>query len=217
MTPHQQVADKRSGRATTRPTFEFSANQPVAFTCQIDGGTPQACASPYVAPSALGDGQHGFAVTATDAQGRTASSGVYCFTVDTKAPKTTIVGHPKKVVKTTKKSVVASFRLKASESPVTFYCQIDNEPLRICGKSFSHRFKQRPARGASAGQRRAGNLGRKADRLPLPGQADSSEGSAAVAPLSPPPSSVAPERRMIQLAARSSTTSPTTRRSPPDR
>ena len=37
------------------------------------------------------------------------------------------------MVKTKKKAYVAKFRLKASESPVTFYCQIDKEPLRICG------------------------------------------------------------------------------------
>ncbi|HTT94184.1 MAG TPA: hypothetical protein VMF55_05890 [Solirubrobacterales bacterium] len=123
-----------------RPTFEFVSTRPVAFTCQVDGGAPQACASPYVVPSALADGPHGFVVIATDAQGRQGSSGVYGFTVDTQAPKTTIVGHPKKVVKTKKKSVVGRFRLKADESPVTFYCQFDKEPLRICGKKVSHRF-----------------------------------------------------------------------------
>ncbi len=123
-----------------RPTFEFTSNRPVAFTCQVDGAAPQACASPYVVPSALADGAHGFLVTATDAQGRSAASGVYGFRVDTKAPKTTIVRHPSKLVKTKKKVYVAKFRLKASESPVTFYCQIDKEPLRICGRSFNHRF-----------------------------------------------------------------------------
>jgi hypothetical protein len=144
-----------------RPTFQFVANKPVAFTCQIDGGTPQPCASPYVVPSALGEGTHGFAVTATDAQGRTASSGVYGFTVDTKAPKTTIVGHPKKVVVTKKKSVVAKFRLKTSESPVTFYCQIDKEPLRICGKSFSHRFTKGRHAVRVRAKDEAGNLAEK--------------------------------------------------------
>jgi hypothetical protein len=144
-----------------RPTFEFASNRPVAFTCQIDGGLPQPCASPYVVPSALGEGTHGFAVTATDAQGRTASSGVYGFTVDTKAPKTTIVGHPKKVVKTKEKSVAAKFRLKASESPVTFYCQIDKEPLRICGRSFSHRFTKGRHAVRVRAKDEAGNLAEK--------------------------------------------------------
>jgi hypothetical protein len=125
-----------------RPTFAFVANKPVAFTCQLDGAAPQPCASPYVVPTALAEGTHGFVVTGTDALGRQATSPVYTFSVDTKAPKTTIVGHPKKVVKTKAKYVGVRFRLKASESPVTFYCQIDKEPLRICGRSFSHRFSK---------------------------------------------------------------------------
>ncbi len=126
----------------SRPTFEFTSTRPVAFTCQLDGGTPQPCASPYVVPAKLADGDHGFVVTGKDAQGRSGSSGVYAFTVDTKAPRTTIVGHPKKVVKTRKHSVLVGFRLKASESPVTFYCQFDKEPLRICPARFKQRFKK---------------------------------------------------------------------------
>lgn len=124
----------------SRPTFEFTSNRRVAFTCQVDGATPQPCASPYVVPTALADGEHGFAVTGTDAQGRSGSSGVYKFVVDTRAPKVTIVRHPKKLVRTKKKSVVARFRLRATEAPVTFYCQVDKLPLRICPKSFHRRF-----------------------------------------------------------------------------
>jgi Subtilase family len=123
-----------------RPTFEFTSTRPVSFTCQIDGGTPQPCASPYLVPSRLVDGLHGFAVTGTDAEGRSGSSGIYSFTVDTKAPRTKIVGHPKKLVRTKKRNVVARFRLRPSESPVTFYCQFDKEPLRICATQFHHRF-----------------------------------------------------------------------------
>lgn len=123
-----------------RPTFEFSATRPVTFSCQVDGGAPQPCASPYVVPTALADGEHGFVVTGTDAQGRSGNSGVDKFVVDTKAPKVTIVGHPKKLVRTKKARVVARFKLRASEAPVTFYCQIDKEPLRICAKTFHRRF-----------------------------------------------------------------------------
>ena len=70
------------------------------------------------------------AATASSSSARTrraaaASSGIYSFTVDTKVPRAKIVGHPKKLVKTRKRSVVARFRLKASESPVTYYCQFD--------------------------------------------------------------------------------------------
>jgi hypothetical protein len=125
-----------------QPTFEFVSNRPVAFTCQVDGGTPAPCASPYLVPAKLADGDHGFVVIGKDAQGRTGSSGIYAFAVDTKAPRTRIVRHPKKFVKTRKRSFVARFRLKADESPVTFYCQFDKEPLRICSARFHHRFKK---------------------------------------------------------------------------
>jgi hypothetical protein len=126
----------------TRPTFQFTASRPATFSCQVDGGTPQPCASPYLVPSRLADGSHGFVVTGTDAQGRRGSSGVYGFTIDTKAPRTKIVGHPRKIVKTRRRAVVARFRLRASESPVTFYCQFDKEPLRICPARLHHRFKK---------------------------------------------------------------------------
>jgi Subtilase family len=145
----------------SRPTFEFKASRPVAFTCQIDGAAAQACASPFVVPTALGEGTHGFVVVGIDAQGRSGSTGIYAFTVDTKAPKTTFVKKPKKLLKTNGKKVVGRFRLKASESPVTFYCQVDKEPLRICGKSFRRRF----AKGAHVvkvkAKDAAGNLAKK--------------------------------------------------------
>jgi hypothetical protein len=125
----------------SRPTFEFSASQQVTFTCQIDGATPQSCSSPYVAPSALVDGQHGFAVVGTDAEGRSGASNTYYFTVDTKAPRARIVGHPAKLVKTTKATYAARFKLTADQSPVTYYCQMDREPLRICGASATMKVK----------------------------------------------------------------------------
>jgi Subtilase family len=123
----------------TRPTFEFTSSRSAAFICQVDGGAAQACSSPYVVPTLI-DGTHGFSVTATDARGRSGTSGVYAFKVDTKAPKTKIVGHPKKVIKIRKRNVVAHFKLKASEAPVTFYCQIDREAQRVCRKNFHRRF-----------------------------------------------------------------------------
>jgi hypothetical protein len=132
-----------SGPATVgnqpRPTFEFSASHPAVFTCQVDGGAAVPCTSPYTVPAALGDGPHGFAVTARDAEGLSGTSAVYEFTVDTKAPRARIVSHPNKLVTTRKADFRAKFRLSANASPVTFYCQIDREPLRICGPSLSYK------------------------------------------------------------------------------
>lgn len=124
-----------------RPTFEFTASQQVNFTCQIDSAAPQPCSSPYVAPTALSDGQHGFAVVGTDSEGRSGASNTYYFTIDTKAPRARIVGHPAKLVKTGKATYAAHFKLTADESPVTFYCQMDREPLRICGERMTAKVK----------------------------------------------------------------------------
>jgi subtilisin family serine protease len=124
-----------------RPTFEFSASQPSSFTCQIDGAAPQPCSSPYVSPVALNDGQHGFAVVATDSEGRSGSSSTYYFTVDTKAPTVRIVAHPAKLVKIRKATYLARFRLTADQSPVTLYCQLDKGPQRICSAAMTARVK----------------------------------------------------------------------------
>jgi hypothetical protein len=64
-------------------------------------------------------------------------------------------------VKTAKRSVVARFKLAASESPVTFYCQFDKEPLRICGKQFHHRFKKGKHAVRVRAKDAAGNLAPK--------------------------------------------------------
>ncbi|HWH18979.1 MAG TPA: hypothetical protein VN671_00490, partial [Solirubrobacterales bacterium] len=125
----------------SRPTFEFTASQTANFSCQIDGAAPQACSSPYVAPAALADGQHGFAVVATNSEGRSGSSSTYYFNVDTKSPRVRIIGHPAKLVKTRKGTFVARFRLTADQSPVTYYCQVDREPLRICAAEMTARVK----------------------------------------------------------------------------
>jgi hypothetical protein len=124
----------------TRPTFEFTASRAASFTCQIDGGIEHACTSPYAVPSKLADGTHGFVVTGTDAHGQSGTSSVYDFTIDTKAPKTKFVRHPKPLVRTKKPTYVAHFRLRSDQQPVTFYCQFDKEALRICPKTFHRRF-----------------------------------------------------------------------------
>lgn len=123
-----------------RPTFEFSASRPARFACQIDGAAPQPCSSPYTAPRPLDDGTHGFAVIAT-AEGRSGTSPVYYFTVDTQAPKARIVAHPAKLVKTRRATFTGRFRLTSNQSSVTYYCRFDREPLRICGARVAHRFK----------------------------------------------------------------------------
>ena len=123
-----------------RPAIEFSANRPVAFSCEIDGGAPRPCASPFGVPEPLGDGSHGIAVSGVDVSGRTGSSAVARFTIDTRRPRTRIVKHPPKLIRTDRRSVHAGFRFAANEAGVTFVCKVDHGLLRFCGRSFSRRF-----------------------------------------------------------------------------
>ena len=108
-----------------QPTIRFAANRPVAFSCVVDGGTPQPCASPFTVPVALGDGRHGFAVTGIDQAGRVGTSPVASFTIDTHPPRTSIAKHPPKLLRTHRRTARATFRFRSNESDVTFICKID--------------------------------------------------------------------------------------------
>jgi subtilase family protein len=123
-----------------RPTIEFKANRPGVFSCAVDGGPAQVCSSPYTLPVALADGVHGIAVSIADRAGRIGTSNVASFRIDTKAPRTRITKHPRKVVRIHGRSVRLGFRFRASEPEVIFVCKIDRGLLRFCGPSFSRRF-----------------------------------------------------------------------------
>ena len=123
-----------------RPSVEFHANRPVVFSCSVDGAPAQVCSSPYTLPYGVADGQHGIAVTAVDRAGRSASSGVLGFRVDTRAPRTRIAKRPRKVVRIKKRQVRLRFRFRANERDVIFVCKVDRGLLRFCGRKFSRRF-----------------------------------------------------------------------------
>jgi hypothetical protein len=123
-----------------RPTIEFSANRPVAFSCEVDGGPAQPCASPFVVPAPLADGSHGIAVSGVDLAGRSGASGTASFAIDTKAPRTVIAKHPPKSIRTHRRQVRGIFRFKSNEAGVSFVCKVDRGLLRFCGRRISRRF-----------------------------------------------------------------------------
>ncbi len=123
-----------------QPAIEFSANRPVAFSCQVDGGQPQPCASPFVVPAPLDDGTHGFAVSGVDLAGRQGSSGSLLFEIDTTPPRTSIVKHPPKRISTHRKKVRGVFRFRSNEQGATFVCKVDKGLLRFCGSRIVRRF-----------------------------------------------------------------------------
>jgi hypothetical protein len=144
-----------------RPTIEFDANRPVAFSCEIDGGPAQPCASPFSVPLALADGRHGIAVSGTDLAGRS-GSGAVSFEIDTRRPRTKIVKHPPKLIRTHRRGVRARFRFASDEPGVAFVCKVDRGLLRFCGRRISRRFGE----GRHAIQVRARDRAGNIDRTP---------------------------------------------------
>jgi hypothetical protein len=122
-----------------RPLVEFAANRPVAFTCSLDGSAPSPCASPYRAPTKLGDGKHGFLVTATDVGGRVGASPVASFRIDTRAPRTKIAKHPPKLVQTRGRRAKIEFRFHSSERGGKFVCKVDRGRRKFCPSRFAVR------------------------------------------------------------------------------
>ena len=74
-------------------SFEFTADESVAFECRLDAGDWAACESPQ-AYADLADGEHSFEVRATDAAGNTGDVAVYAWTVDTVAPTAKVDSGP---------------------------------------------------------------------------------------------------------------------------
>ncbi len=123
-----------------RPVVEFTANRPVAFSCQVDGGVPQPCQSPFVVPAALADGSHGIVVSGVDLAGREGRAATAPFVVDTTAPRTVIAKHPSKLLRVHRRGARALFRFRSNEPGATFVCKVDRGPPRSCPSRLSRRF-----------------------------------------------------------------------------
>jgi len=142
-----------------QPTLEFGANRPVAFRCEVDGGAPLPCASPFRLPQPLRDGSHAIAVSGVDAAGRRGTA-VAGFAIDTKRPRTKIAKHPPKLIRTHGRSARARFRFASNEPGVTFVCKFDRGLLRFCGRKISRRFGEGRHRIKVRARDRAGNVDR---------------------------------------------------------
>jgi hypothetical protein len=123
---------KKPGSFTSiaTPTFAFSANEPAAFTCMLDG-TGKPCTSPYVASTPLADGPHTFSVTPTDQVGNKGAPVEVKFTVDTVTPVVAFTRQPPEI--SSEKD--PTFEFTASE-PVSLLCSLDEGPSFVCGSPF---------------------------------------------------------------------------------
>jgi hypothetical protein len=106
----------------TSVSIAFTVGDAASWTCQLDGGNPQACTSPFSA-TGLTDGSHSFTLRGSDAAGNTATQAA-TWTVDTVPPTVTILSHPGP----SSHSVSISFTVSEG-SPA---CSIDLQPSTGC-------------------------------------------------------------------------------------
>ena len=104
------------------PTWAFSSSEAGStFECRLDGGTWNACASPFT-PAALTDGAHSFEVRATDPSGNVdASPASRSVTVDTAAPDTSIDSGPSGLTG----DDTPAWAFSSTEPGSSFECRID--------------------------------------------------------------------------------------------
>jgi hypothetical protein len=122
------------------PSIGFSANRPVSFACSLDGGEPLPCTSPFTPLDPLRDGLHGFAVRGEDLAGRIGVSQTVTFTVDTVAPRTSFSTHPRKTLRTRRRTARAVFGFRSSEPGSRFTCRVDGGLVHFCPDRFARRF-----------------------------------------------------------------------------
>ena len=130
--PDTTINSGPSGTITTdEATFTFAgdpAGDTAKIQCRIDGGAFADCTSPKTF-SGLSDGSHTAEFRAEDAAGnQDATPATRTFSVDTTPPVITIASGPSG----TSNSATASFAFGASESGVSFECQLDGSGFSSC-------------------------------------------------------------------------------------
>jgi hypothetical protein len=116
--------------ASRSASFGFSSEPGATFACSIDGGAFGACTSPRDVDG-LSDGQHTFAVRASDATGNPdPSPATRTWRVDGTAPETQFDSGPGDGATTESRSVTYGF--SSSEDGSSFECSLDGALFTAC-------------------------------------------------------------------------------------
>jgi large repetitive protein len=115
----------------TTPTFTFTVSGATAITCSIDAGAPAACVGSFTT-SALTNGTHTVAISATDAAGNVTSAS-RGFTIDTLAPVVNVTARPPT---TPTQATSATVSWSTTES-ATYTCRLDGGVVVACGSGTS--------------------------------------------------------------------------------
>ncbi len=116
---------------TDGASFTYTSDDPSVedFTCSFDGAAWVGCDSGAFAVEDLKDGEHTFAVAAIDGNGNVdPTPATVTFTVDTKAPETTLDLAPLNP----SQSGSATFVFSSNEASATFTCKVDAKDPAPC-------------------------------------------------------------------------------------
>lgn len=128
--PDTHIASGPSGPTNdSTPSFAFNASEGGAtFQCRVDGGAFAPCTSVKTL-GPLSDGNHVFYVSAIDrAHNVDKSPASHQFSVDTKAPVTTITGGPSGLTN----DRTPSFSFNSNEPGSSFQCKVDGGSFGNC-------------------------------------------------------------------------------------
>jgi hypothetical protein len=116
--------------SSPQPAIVFDTTAPDAtFECSLDGGPFDACASPYVPPTALSDGGHTVGVRAISRAGVTEPTPASAaFVVDTIAPPAPTLDAGPPAVDTQTSTTIAFH----GEAGATFLCSVDGAAEAAC-------------------------------------------------------------------------------------
>jgi hypothetical protein len=128
--PDATISSGPSGTISdTTPTFSFAtADAGARLECRVDSEPFAPCTSPLtVGP--LADGDHTFAVRAVDAAGNVdPEPAVRAFTIESRAPQTTITSGPSGVTA----DPTPAFAFAADEPGVHYECRFVDQPFQAC-------------------------------------------------------------------------------------
>lgn len=113
----------------TTMDIRFSASEGATFVCSLDGIAELACSSP-VAFTALADGAHVFAVTATDLAGNVSTTVNHNWTIDTIGPTLRILSTSPAHSPTSQRDLTVTF--DAGADAVSSRCAIDGGASTNC-------------------------------------------------------------------------------------
>jgi hypothetical protein len=109
----------------------FGTGTGPGFQCSIDGSTPEPCSSPKV-DYGLDNGDHTFAVRATDSLGADQTPATRTWTVDATPPDTSIASGP---APGGTSGPTPNFTFSSPEAGSTFVCSLDGAGFGSCNPS----------------------------------------------------------------------------------